>query len=98
MPLSCPRNPTGELDFGTGWRQSCETSYTSTWPTFVVRFPATAANNPRAWLRTSDSCGVSIAGVRSLSVSTGFVGSDMSRTFTPPSASRRLVGYISVVS
>ena len=73
-------------------------SYTSITPTLVDRLPATAASTPRRWLTTTDSCGVSIAGVRSLSVSTGLVGSDMSITFTPPSWSRRFVGYISVVS
>ena len=35
------------MDFSTGWRQSCEMSYTSTWPTLVARFPATAASRPR---------------------------------------------------
>ena len=70
----------------------------SIWPTFVARFPATAASRPRFWLRTSDSCGVSIAGVRSRAVRVGLVGSAMSMTFTPPSASRALVGNRSVES
>jgi hypothetical protein len=39
-----------------------------------------------------------MAGVESLAVSTGCDGSSMSRTFTPPSWSRTLVGYMSVVS
>jgi hypothetical protein len=67
-------------------------------PTFVLRFPTTAAKMPRLWLSTSDSCGESIAGVTSRSDSTGLAGFAMSTTFTPPSESRALVGYISVVS
>ena len=70
----------------------------SIWPTFVVRLPATATSRPRRWLSTSDSCGVCIAGVTSRAVRTGFAGFDMSSTFTPPSWSRRFVGYMSVVS
>jgi hypothetical protein len=41
---------------------------------------------------------VSIAPVTSRSVRTGLDGSFTSSTFTPPSWSRALVGYISVVS
>jgi hypothetical protein len=67
-------------------------------PTLVVRFPATAATRPRLWLTTSDSCGVSIAGVTSRAVTFGSFGFDMSTTLTPPSWSRKFVGYSSVVS
>ena len=42
-----------------------------------------AASRPRFTLRLSDSCGDSMAAVCSVSVCTGWAGSDMSRTYTP---------------
>jgi hypothetical protein len=60
--------------------------------------PATATIRPRFWLTTSDSCGVTIAGLISVSVSFGLAGSDMSSTLTPAIASVVSVGKSSVVS
>lgn len=52
-------------------------------PGAVAAVPSTAASSPRLALTSSDSCGLCMAGVASVSVRTGREGSLMSSTATP---------------
>ena len=52
-------------------------------PTLAKALPMTAPSNPRPGCTSSDSWGLSIAGVVRVAVLTGFLGLVMSTTITP---------------
>ena len=52
-------------------------------PTLAKALPITAPSSPRPGWTSTDSCGLSIAGVVRVAVLTGFFGFDMSSTITP---------------
>ena len=52
-------------------------------PACANALPITAPSSPRPGCTSSDSCGLSIAGVISVAVFSGFLGSVMSTTITP---------------